>query len=118
LIIADLVQLHELVVEFASDFGDLFECRTRPEKRAGCRRTWDRVTLRYEREGFVRETVIRFSASAPSRPIARGSMRRPARARAGRPASTSFPSWMGVERPSKSSARAEPSTRTIASKES
>ncbi len=53
----------EVVVEFASDFGDILECRTRPEKRGRLSAEVgdDRVTLRYEREGFVRETVIRFS---------------------------------------------------------
>ena len=53
----------ELVFELASDFGDILECHERPTKlgritQQGGERE---VRLRYEREDFVRETVVRFS---------------------------------------------------------
>jgi glycogen debranching enzyme len=53
----------ELVLEFASDFGDILECRTRPKKRGRVVQTIDddQATLRYERGDFTRATVIRFS---------------------------------------------------------
>jgi glycogen debranching enzyme len=53
----------ELVLEFASDFGDIFECRTRPRKQGKTTsEVGERdVALRYERGDFSRTTVIRFS---------------------------------------------------------
>ena len=53
----------ELVLEFASDFGDILECRTRPKKRGRIVADVadEQVTLRYERGDFTRATVIRFS---------------------------------------------------------
>jgi glycogen debranching enzyme len=53
----------ELVLEFASDFGDIFECRTRPQKQGETTsEVREReVALRYQRGDFSRTTVIRFS---------------------------------------------------------
>jgi len=52
----------ELVLEFASDFGDILECHERPKKKGRTTRHAgeQEVTLRYKREDFVRETVLRF----------------------------------------------------------
>jgi glycogen debranching enzyme len=53
----------ELVLEFESDFGDILECRKRPQKQGRIVEDVDdeQVTLRYERGDFTRATVIRFS---------------------------------------------------------
>jgi len=53
----------ELAVEFASDFGDILECHTRPKKRGRISQEsgGQEATLRYERGDYVRETVLRFS---------------------------------------------------------
>jgi glycogen debranching enzyme len=53
----------ELVLEFGSDFGDILECRKEPEKRGVLSQRNDEreAVLRYERDEFVRETVLRFS---------------------------------------------------------
>jgi glycogen debranching enzyme len=53
----------ELVLEFGSDFGDIFECRTHPRKQGRTTtETGEReVSLRYERGDFSRATLIRFS---------------------------------------------------------
>jgi len=52
----------EVVIEFASDFGDILECHERPEKQGRTtRHAGEReVTLRYKRDDFIRETVLRF----------------------------------------------------------
>ncbi|MDQ3670997.1 MAG: amylo-alpha-1,6-glucosidase, partial [Actinomycetota bacterium] len=52
----------ELVLEFASDFGDILECHQTPKKRGRTTRHArdQEVTLRYKRGDFVRETVLRF----------------------------------------------------------
>jgi len=61
--LSDGPQRVELVLEFASDFGDILECHERPKKRGRItRHAGEReVTLRYKRDDFVRETVLRFS---------------------------------------------------------
>jgi glycogen debranching enzyme len=53
----------ELVLEFESDFGDILECHERPEKEGRVTRHAGEheVRLRYKRDDFVRETVLRFS---------------------------------------------------------
>ncbi len=53
----------ELVLEFASDFGDILECHERPKKIGRVTRHVgeQEVTLRYKRDDFIRETVLRFS---------------------------------------------------------
>ncbi len=53
----------ELVLEFASDFGDILECHERPTKRGRItRHAGEReVTLRYKRDDFIRETILHFS---------------------------------------------------------
>jgi glycogen debranching enzyme len=55
----------ELALEFASDFGDILECRRRPKKRDRIVEELDseQVTLRYERGDFGRATVIRFGGA-------------------------------------------------------
>jgi len=47
----------ELVLEFASDFGDILECHERPKKQGRTTRHAgeQEVTLRYKREDFVRD---------------------------------------------------------------
>jgi glycogen debranching enzyme len=52
----------ELVLEFASDFGDIFECRTRPRKHGvTSAEVGEReVALRYERGDYIRMTLLRF----------------------------------------------------------
>src|SRR5918995_5514006 len=53
----------ELVLEFGSDFGDILECRKEPEKRGALSQRNDEreAVLRYERDDYARETVLRFS---------------------------------------------------------
>ena len=53
----------ELVLELDSDFGDIFECRTHPEKKGRLSQEVadDGLALRYERDGFRRATLVRFS---------------------------------------------------------
>jgi glycogen debranching enzyme len=53
----------ELTLDFASDFGDILECRTRPKKRGRIAEEVDdgQVLLRYERGDFSRATLIQFS---------------------------------------------------------
>jgi glycogen debranching enzyme len=53
----------ELVLEFESDFGDIFECRKRPQKKGKVTREVgeQEVALRYERGDYRRTTVLRFS---------------------------------------------------------
>ena len=53
----------ELALEFGSDFGDILECRKRPEKRGRIVEELEeeQATLRYERNDFARATLIRFS---------------------------------------------------------
>jgi glycogen debranching enzyme len=53
----------ELTLEFASDFGDIFECRTHPEKRGDVVQEVgeQQVMLRYERGDYTRTTIVRFS---------------------------------------------------------
>ena len=52
----------ELAIEFANDFGDILECHQSPEKRGRVTRhaREQEVTLRYKRNDYVRETILRF----------------------------------------------------------
>ena len=63
--LTDAPQRVELVLEFGSDFGDILECRKRPEKRGRIveELAEGQATLRYERGDFARATLLRFGRS-------------------------------------------------------
>jgi glycogen debranching enzyme len=68
--LTDEAKTVELVLEFASDFGDILECRTHPNKRGRITETpgENEAVLRYERGDFTRATAIRFSQDAELAP--------------------------------------------------